>query len=65
MEIPIAVGSIITSLVMYIFIMPVIKGALFQALCGIGTAECSFGLLAFYIIPALPIILFVIGIAAR
>ncbi len=64
MTLPIVVGSIVTSLVMYVFIMPSIKGALFEALCGVGTAECLFGLLAFYIIPALPIILFVIGIAA-
>lgn len=64
MELPVAIGSIVMSLVMYVFVMPAIKGGLFQALCGVGTAECLFGLLAFYIIPALPIILFVIGIAA-
>jgi hypothetical protein len=43
-----------------IFILPVIKGAFVDALCEIGTMQCILGYLLLIIIPALPIVFFVL-----
>lgn len=65
MSIGIAIGSIVTTAIMYLFVMPAFKSALFGALCGIGATECLLGLLAFYVIPAIPIILLVLPLLFR